>query len=322
MGDTFDYSNPGTNEIPTFPGDTGFPHVTATSSSEVVHRWGTRSCSSTDLTATLDDTVPQVSLTWNDNATNETEYVVERNDNGAGFTQIASLPADSMTFTDTAVASGNLYEYQVAAKNALGTVAYSNIAAVDWTGAAPDAPTNLAANVVTATQVDLSWTDNANNETGFVVERSDNGGAFVAIDTLSADSVTYTDNGVSGGNSYIYQVAAMNDAGTSAFSNQASVSITVPVAPLNLSASDITRSSFTLNWEYPFTQPDGFEIQVATNNSFSSIVQTFPDVGADLTSLAINGLSRNTRYYVRIRGFSAVGVGPWSTTLQVRTSNK
>jgi hypothetical protein len=36
VGDTFDYSNPGTNEIPMFPGDTGFPHVTATSVSEII----------------------------------------------------------------------------------------------------------------------------------------------------------------------------------------------------------------------------------------------------------------------------------------------
>jgi hypothetical protein len=92
--------------------------------------------------------------------------------------------------------------------------------------------------------------------------------------------------------------------------------------PLNLSAANITRSSFTLNLEYPFTQPDGFEVQIATNSSFSSIAQTFPDVGADLTSLDINGLSRNTRYYVRIRGFNAVGMGLWSTTLQVRTTNR
>ena len=36
VGDTFNYSNPGTNEIPTFPGDTGFPHVTATAASTQV----------------------------------------------------------------------------------------------------------------------------------------------------------------------------------------------------------------------------------------------------------------------------------------------
>jgi FtsP/CotA-like multicopper oxidase with cupredoxin domain len=322
VGDTFNYSNPGTNEIPTFPGDTGFPHITATSSSEVVIVGGEPApAAPTGLTATLDDTVPQVSLSWTDNATNETEYVVERSDNGAGFTQIASLPADSTSYIDTTVAFGSLYEYQVVALNGLVMSGYSNIAAVDWTGAAPTAPSNLAANVVSATQVDLSWTDNALNETGYIVERSDNGGAFVQIATLSADSVTYTDTAVSGGNDYTYQVAATNAAGTS-YSNQISVSITVPAAPLNLSAANITRSSFTLNWEYPFTQPDGFEVQVATNSSFSSIVQTFPDVGADLTSLDINGLSRNTRYYVRIRGFNAVGMGLWSTTLQVRTTNR
>jgi hypothetical protein len=166
----------------------------------------------------------------------------------------------------------------------------------------------------------LSWTDNALNETGFVVERSDNGGAFAVIATLPGDSVTYSDLTAAAPNSYTYQVAATNSVGLSGYSNQASVSITPPAAPLNLSATNVSRTGFTLNWEYPFPQPDGFEIQVATNSSFSSIVQSFPDVAADSTSLVISGLARNTRYYIRIRGFNAVGVGAWSTTLQVRTA--
>jgi titin len=219
------------------------------------------------------------------------------------------------------VAIGNNYEYQVAASNAV-SFSYSNIALADLTGAAPATPSDLAATVVTATQVDLSWTDNALNETSFVVERSDNGGGFAVIATLPADSVTYSDLTAAAPNSYTYQVAATSGAGQSGYSNQASVSITMPPAPLNLSAANITRSGFTLSWEYPFPQPDGFEIQVATDISFTAIVQTFPDVGADLTSQSMSGLSRNTRYYVRIRSFSAVGAGPWSTTLQVRTSNR
>jgi predicted secreted Zn-dependent protease len=176
--------------------------------------------------------------------------------------------------------------------------------------------------VLTATQVQLGWTDNAINETGFIVERSDNGGAFAVIATLGADIVAYIDGTTAAGNSYTYQVAATNGAGQSGYSNQASVSIILPPAPLNLTATNVSRTGFTLNWEYPFTQPDGFEIQVATNSTFTAIVQTFPDVGADLTAQDINGLVRNTRYYVRIRGISAVGVGPWSATLQVRTANK
>jgi fibronectin type 3 domain-containing protein len=226
---------------------------------------------------------------------------------------------DSVSYIDTTVVSGNFYEYQVAAVNAGGS-SYSNIASVDWTAAAPAAPTNLAATVASATQVDLSWTDNAINETGYLVERSDNGGAFAVIATLPADSVTYVDGTVAAGNSYTYQVAATNSAGSSAYSNQASISLTLPPAPTNLTATNITRTGFTFNWAYPFAAPDGFTIQVSTNSSFSNIVQTFPDVGADLTSQAISGLTRNTRYYVRIQAFNGLGTGPWSTVLQVKTA--
>jgi FtsP/CotA-like multicopper oxidase with cupredoxin domain len=319
VGDTFNYANPGVNEIAA--PDTGFPHVTVTSNSEVATVGEPAPAAPTGLTATPDANVPQVSLSWTDNATTESSYIVERSDNGAGFAPIATLPADSMSYIDMDVAMGNNYEYQVAASNAVSS-SYSNIALADLTGAAPAAPSDLVAAVITATQVDLSWADNALNETGFVVERSDNGGGFAVIATLPADSVTYSDLTGAAPNSYTYQVAATSGAGQSGYSNQASASITVPAAPLNLSAANITRSGFTLSWEYPFPQPDGFEIQVATDISFTAIVQTFPDVGADLTSQSISGLSRNNRYYVRIRGFSAVGAGPWSTTLQVRTSNR
>ena len=56
------------------------------------------------------------------------------------------------------------------------------------TGAVPADPTDLVAEVLSATQVSLTWTDNATNETGYTVERSDNGGAFAAVATLPADS--------------------------------------------------------------------------------------------------------------------------------------
>ena len=319
VGDTFDYANPNINEI--LAPATGFPHITVTSNSEVLLLGEPAPAAPTDLTATLDETAvpPQVNLAWTDNATNEIEYVVERSDNGGAFAQIATLAADSMSYADTTVASGNHYEYQVAAVNTGGS-SYSNIAAVDWTGAVPAAPTNLAATVLLATDVQLDWTDNALNETGYVVERSDDGGAtFAVVATLGADTVTYIDGTVGAGNSYIYQVAATNDAGQSGYSNQVTVDVFLPVAPLNLSATNISRTGFTLNWDPFVIQPDGFEIQISTNSSFNTIVQSFPDVGADLTSQSISGLSRNTRYYVRIRAFNAVGMGSWST-LQVRTS--
>ena len=66
---------------------------------------------------------------------------------------------------------------------------------------APAAPTGLTATLdTTVPQVNLAWTDNATNETGYVVERSDNGGAFTLIATLPADIVSYTDTTVASGN--------------------------------------------------------------------------------------------------------------------------
>jgi FtsP/CotA-like multicopper oxidase with cupredoxin domain len=313
VGDTWDYADPNLNEIM----NGGFPTITTKSAYATIVQ-AVLPAAPTNLTAAVNGA--QVDLSWTDNANNETGFVVERSDNGGAFAVIATLPGlDIVSYTDTNVASGNLYEYQVAATNALGQSGYSNIAPVDLTGAVPADPTNLVAEVLSTTQVSLTWTDNATNETGYTVERSDNGGAFAAVATLPADTVSFVD-AVIVDNSYTYQVLATNGVGPSNPSNVVTVSITVPPAPTNVSASNITRTGFTLNWVYNFTQPDGFEVQVSTNSSFTSIVQTFPDVGADLTSLAISGLSRNTRYYVRIRGFNAVGVGPWSTTLQVRTS--
>jgi fibronectin type 3 domain-containing protein len=317
VGDTWDYADPGFNEI----ANGGFPTIT-TKSAYVIAVQSVAPAAPSGLTATPDAT-PQVTLNWTDNASNETGFIVERSVDAGGFAPLATLPGtDITTYTDTDVATGHLYEYQVAATNAVGTSGFSNVAAVDLTNTVPADPTGLLAEVLSATQVGLAWTDNASNETGYTVERCTGAGCtdFASIATLPADTVSYTDGTVAQPNSYSYRVIATNGVGSSGPSNVASVSITVPPAPTNLTATSITRTGFTFNWVYNFPQPDGFEIQVSTNSSFTAIVQSFPDVNADQTSLVINGLLRNTRYYVRIRGFNAIGVGPWSTVLQLRTA--
>ena len=317
IGDTWDYADPNLNEIV----NGGFPTITTKSAYALVVL-AMPPAAPSNLTATL-EAGPQVSLSWTDNATNETGFVVERSDNGGAFAVLATLPgADIASYLDTTVQAGNLYEYQVAATNAVGQSGYSNTAAVDMTGTPPADPTDLAAAVLSATQVGLSWTDNATNETGYTVERCTGAGCtnFAGIATLPTDSVSYTDGTVASPNNYSYRVLATNGAGPSGPSNVVSVSVTVPPAPTNLSATNVTRTGFTLNWQYNFPQPDGFEVQVSTNSSFTAIVQTFPDVNADQTSLVISGLTKNTRYYIRIRGFNAVGPGPWSATLNVRTA--
>jgi subtilisin family serine protease len=84
----------------------------------------------------------------------------------------------------------------------------------------PAAPSNLTAKV-TGKSIGLSWNDNSDNETGFAIERKTGSGAFTQIATVGANVKTYTDSGLAR-NTYTYRVRAFNNAGNSAYSNEAS----------------------------------------------------------------------------------------------------
>jgi len=94
----------------------------------------------------------------------------------------------------------------------------------------PAAPSNLTAPIVSATRVQLSWTDNSNNETGFKIERKEGSGSFQQIGQVPADVTTYEDATVLPLTSYTYQVRATNASGDSAYSNE--VPVTTPELPL------------------------------------------------------------------------------------------
>lgn len=65
----------------------------------------------------------------------------------------------------------------------------------------PPAPSDLAATAVSQTQIDLSWTDNSTDETGFKIFR---GGTLIV--TTAADATTYSDAGLACGTTYNYEV--------------------------------------------------------------------------------------------------------------------
>lgn len=96
------------------------------------------------------------------------------------------------------------------------------------TPTAPAAPTGLTASANSATSVALNWTDNANNETGYLVRRRVGSGAWQDLVTLGANATSYTDNTVLPSTSYTYQVYATG-AINSLASNDAGV--TTPAAP-------------------------------------------------------------------------------------------
>jgi len=99
------------------------------------------------------------------------------------------------------------------------------IAALD----APAAPSGLAAAAQGDGTIKLTWTDGSNNEQGFRVERSANGGGFAEVGTVGANVATYFDTAATAGVAYAYRVRAYNGTNNSAFSNTASATVPVPV---------------------------------------------------------------------------------------------
>jgi hypothetical protein len=87
---------------------------------------------------------------------------------------------------------------------------------------APNAPSGLTATVVSSSEIDLAWTDNSSNQTGFQIQRSLDNTTWTNLVTVGATTTTYNDTGLAAGTLYYYRVAAYNGTGASNWSNTAS----------------------------------------------------------------------------------------------------
>jgi titin len=159
----------------------------------------------------------QIDLTWQDNSDNETQFRIERSTNGSDYSEIDSVGADITSYSDTTVAENTTYWYRVRAYNSYGYSGYSNTAS-DTTPVCPPsppaAPGNLKAKPSKYT-VDLTWTDNSDNEDGFNIYRGDSPSTLDLIDTVGAGITSYEDTGLTRKTVYYYKVCAYNTNGES-----------------------------------------------------------------------------------------------------------
>ncbi|MDQ6915143.1 MAG: fibronectin type III domain-containing protein, partial [Actinomycetota bacterium] len=186
---------------------------------------------------------------------------------------------------------------------------------------APSPPSGLTATTANSGRVDLTWTDNSNNETNFVVER-DTSSSFASptVATVGADVSSYADTGLSPSTTYYYRVKAKNATGPSAYSNVASATTSPPpppAAPSLLNATAVSSSRIDLQW----TDNSGVEANMVverdTSSSFASpTVTTLP---ADTTTYSDTGLSPSTTYYYRVKAKNATGSSGYSNTSSATT---
>ena len=171
----------------------------------------------------------QINLTWHDNANNEAGFLVQqRTAASAAFTTIGVTGPNTAGYMDTQLSPSVVYIYRLRATNGAGLSAPSVLAAAR-TPVAPATPTGARTTKLTATEVDLAWTDNAKNETGYrVLRTASTSGNFVVIgDLLPPDTTHYVDKAnVSPGITYDCHIQCSNLAGYSDFTG---LSVTTPV---------------------------------------------------------------------------------------------
>ncbi len=282
---------------------------------------GTPPSSPTNLTGTI-VSCHQVDLSWNDNSSDEDSFIVERKESSGSYSVIATLPANTTSYSDTTVSAETTYYYRVKAHNSWGDSGYSNVVNITTPacGTPPAAPTNLTATPASSDTIELSWTDNSDNEDGFRIERKETGGTYSEIATLPANTTSYTDTGLNPETTYYYRVRAYNSFGTSGYSNEAHATTppagTTPTSPSNLTAEATSPTEVSLSWTDNSDNEDGFKLERKQGSGPFSVIATLPP---NTTTYTDTGLTPETTYTYRVRAYNSYGYSDYSNEAQVTT---
>jgi alpha-tubulin suppressor-like RCC1 family protein len=201
------------------------------------------------LTATV-ISFSQIKLSWTDDS-DETGFKIERSPiTNTNYVPVATVGSNIISYLDTGLTLGRTYYYRVQTFYGFDNSSYSN-----EVSATPTlfAPTLLNITVVSSTQINLSWTDNSSDETGFIIERSYNGTSYEQLTTTNTDVTVYPDLTVTRGNIYYYRVKASylpdGEAGPVSDSAYSNVAVGVAILCFNKIGSPSARQYHSMVWD-------------------------------------------------------------------------
>nr|WP_314492523.1 LamG-like jellyroll fold domain-containing protein [uncultured Chryseobacterium sp.] len=173
----------------------------------------------------------------------------------------------------------------------------------------------LTAGTPAVSSLTVNWSDNAANETNYVLERSTNGTTFTVVATLPANSTSYNETGLTPNTQYYYRVKATNSTDSSVYTSTASVTTPpVPSAPVkaaNPTPSNgfnnvqLTNGNLLLKWTGS-SNTTNYTVYFGTNpqnlNSIGTVAYSA------LPSYQLSNLNTATTYYWRIDANNTLGL--------------
>jgi fibronectin type 3 domain-containing protein len=227
-----------------------------------------------------------------------TSYTVYRGtiSDGEAVTPVGTVSGTTTTFTDTGLTNGKTYFYNVAANNSVGVSPDSNEVSVIPAAAAtvPSAPAHLAA-VAGNGSVGLTW-GASTGATSYGIYRGTAAGAEGTTPIATTTSTSFTDTGLSNGTAYYYKVTAINSAGTSPSSSEATATPAAGSGALLLSqgkpatasslqaagypAADAVDGNLSTRWSSAFSDPQWLEVDLGATHAISQVVLSWENAYA------------------------------------------
>ena len=258
----------------------------------------------------------EAALTWSGGAST-TSYVIERKTGAGAFVPIAQV-LNAASFLDTGLIVGGQYTYRVLATNPAG----SSGATLETSVTLPMPPspaTDVKATRVTATEVDLSWKNNATNAQGYRIFREfQTSSMTILVATLPPGSTSYQDSGLTPNTFYQYHVEAYNSAG---YSGDGKLQLTtLPAGPAPAPPTGLTAlggiGQVALNWlEAPDANSYNIYRLTKSNGEGGLPIQT----GVTTTFFTDTGLAAGVTYYYEITSVGTGGQGARSAQVSGTT---
>lgn len=183
-------------------------------------------------------------------------------------------------------------------------------------GTKPKAPSGLTAATASASQINLAWTDNADNEDGFKIERSSNKmKAYVQVATVGEDVSSYQNTGLAADTTYSYRIRAYNKKGNSGYSNEASATTQPtptlpPTPPSGLTATAVSTTEIDLVWVDNSNNEESFKIERKTGAG--GVYAEIDTVAAGVTTYQNTGLAHSTQFFYQVRAWNSAGNSAYS----------
>jgi hypothetical protein len=184
---------------------------------------------------------------------------------------------------------------------------------------APSPPTGLSASVVSATDVDLSWTDVSTNETAFEIESSAGGSAWTRIATEPAGTEAFRVTGLTPDTSYEFRVRAC--AGSLCSSWAGPVAVTTPKLgkppkqPTSFQTASVTSSRVDLEWKDASKDESEFRLERASG--LFGPWQSLATLAEDTESYSDTTVTSRSFYRYRIAACNLAGCSSFAGPISV-----